>query len=457
MSVTSNLDLLNKDVQLCSEKLVVINRRYCIEEYGQRYHRFFNEFYRSLEGNSYVFNGAKLQAKDLADSIAKGVNEEEVSELTISFTAVSFYKQLSHVVRNQKQGQIVIFRAHELNADTARLLDQLAYTARKHDLDWSFILVGDPRKIEQQLPGRFKRAYHIPNQTIKSLEVKKRRVSLTPKSWLAICVSGVLLLGTIFILKSSLKSGDDNLASQKNVQTEVSKSDDAQVQNIRNSSVNPQENRRPDFQQRLNEWEGLNAKDLSPLKKAKFSLDAGLRMSAIIEEAFVQRDSESLLQWFQTNPVDVVDNEGQTALIRSLSLSSNDLFKQLLSRGATFNRGDMAGRTPLIYASIYGNKEAVSLLLDSGADPNKASHFNKTALMAAVHNSYSEISRLLLERSADPNIQDNSGWTALFYAAWNQDDMMQKLLIQSGADINIKDTQGTGVNDILFERSQSVN
>ena len=77
--------------------------------------------------------------------------------------------------------------------------------------------------------------------------------------------------------------------------------------------------------------------------------------------------------------------------------------------------------------------------------------------MAAVHNSYSEISRLLLERSADPNIQDNSGWTALFYAAWNQDDMMQKLLIQSGADINIKDTQGTGVNDIRFERSQSVN
>lgn len=470
MSFTSNLDLLNRDVKLCSEKLAVINRRYCIKEYGQQYHRFFRQYYSSLGNNTYIFNGPGLSSRELADSIVGDVNEEEISEITISFTAVSFYKQIIHGIRNQKQGQVLIFRAHDLDDETARLIDQLAYTARKHDWDWSFILIGDSRKLAQNLPRRFIRHYPIPNLIIKGQGDKKRTPKMTALSWAAIIGAVVLLLALVFLLINIFVSEDRvqvNTSIEQNKELQIESKENQDIDNEGLSPDIPEETLSA-FEKRLQEWEGFKQNEVAavsneaapigseapPVNDIALSQSAGLRMSAIIEEAFEQRDTAALLKWFRINPVDVIDSKGQTALIRSLSLPSNDIFELLLERGANFNRGGVAGRTPLMYASIYGNLEAVANLLDKGADPDQVSHFNKTALMASVHNKYFEISELLLEKSADPDIQDHSGWTALFYAVWNRDQVMESLLLNAGADSEIKDGQGLDIDNVRRTRSQ---
>lgn len=451
MSFTNNLAKLIRGIESHSEKIAVINRRYCITEYGQQYHRFFRNHFRSVSSKSYIFSGTTLRPKDLADSIAKDVNEDELSELTVSFYTVSFYKQLSHAIKNQARGHVVIFRAHELDAETARLVDQLSHAAKKHSLDWNFILVGDVSKLARDLPRRFTRAYRIPEQVVKRKAAEKKAIKLTTISWLAITAAAVAVLciaALIYALLSRQAPHEvaPNLDSSAN--TTITNEPNAEI------SIDIENQNSPSFDERLQEWDSLNSSEVAQIENDVIAENAGLRMSAAIDQAFNDQDTQALLEWFRTNPVDVVDNRAETALIRSLSLPSKQVFDLLLERGANYDRGGILGKTPLIYASIQGDLAAVNSLLSVGADANKTSDFNKTPLMAAVHNGYFDISELLLTHSADPNLRDQSGRTALFYAASNLDPTMEALLLSNGADINIKDSQGLDVKAVRLQRSQ---
>jgi len=166
MSFTNNLSELLADIEKSGKKIAVINRRYCINEFGQQYHRFFRNYFKSSPIRSYVFVGSSLKGQDLVDALVEEGNENELSELSLSFYAVSFFKEIRHAMREKSQGRVLIFRAHILDAETARLIDQLAHSARKYSLDWNFVLVGDLRAFKRDLPRRFSKALQLPSSKI---------------------------------------------------------------------------------------------------------------------------------------------------------------------------------------------------------------------------------------------------------------------------------------------------
>lgn len=457
MSFTNNLTKLLDTAKSSGEKVVVFNRRYCIQEYGQRYHRFFRSYYAAQTTKSYIYDGSTLLPKDLADSIAEDVDDEELSELTVSFNAVSFYKQISHTIKHQPSGNVVIFRAHELDVETASLIDQLGRTARKHSLDWNFILLADLRKMARNLPSRFVRVYRIPKHDVVIEKTRPKRIRLTLRSWLAIGLALFVVLALGYALSRFFvdSNGEYNTVSEaprtsnyENV--DVSSEDAPSI--IGDAKKDSAENQSADYGRRLNDWDNFNrTKTEIGLESSAIEI-VGLRMSTAIEQAFNNRNNEALLQWFTNNPVDVVDSKSSTALIRSLSMPTNQLFDLLLERGANFDSADNAGKTPLAHACIQGDTDAVRSLLKKGANPNLSDELQKTPLMAAVYNGHFEISDVLLKNAANPNLQDRLGWTALFYAVWQRDRMLEALLIEHDADITLKNTQGADINDIRDER-----
>ena len=147
--------------------------------------------------------------------------------------------------------------------------------------------------------------------------------------------------------------------------------------------------------------------------------------------------------------INITDSEGNTLLMKSVSLGYYDLADYILLNDGdisiTNNKGenvfilsanypyiinlllnnniddldiaDSKGKTALFHACEFGNLNSVKLLIKSGSDINKRDIFGKTILMYAVESENLELIKYLIEDiKVDINEKDDWEQNAIFFA-----------------------------------------
>ena len=95
------------------------------------------------------------------------------------------------------------------------------------------------------------------------------------------------------------------------------------------------------------------------------------------------------------NPVNAVDQDGKSSLIRAAYAGDAAEVAALLEKGAALALADHGGMTALIWASNKGRADCVKLLLDAGADPKVADSPGRTAWFYADMRDFDEIKKML--------------------------------------------------------------
>lgn len=144
------------------------------------------------------------------------------------------------------------------------------------------------------------------------------------------------------------------------------------------------------------------------------------------------------------------------------ALSSLDLVKQLVARGANVNarmtkranlnntRLNEMGATPFLLAALTADAELMRVFAAAGADPRLTNADNTTPLMAAAglatrspgedagtEGEVLEALRVALELGADLNSVDNNGETAVHAAAYKNLPRVVKFLTSKGARVDL--------------------
>ena len=138
-------------------------------------------------------------------------------------------------------------------------------------------------------------------------------------------------------------------------------------------------------------------------------------------------------------PVNGVNKEGDTLLIRATDAGNIALVRFLLQHGANPNIQNNRGETALMKGNHYGAEaeEIINALMAGGADPNLQDRNGKTALM---HLDYI-FPKFSLRDGVDPTIKDLAGRDALFYCQ-KLDASMVDYMISKGCQINAQDKYG---------------
>lgn len=116
-------------------------------------------------------------------------------------------------------------------------------------------------------------------------------------------------------------------------------------------------------------------------------------------------------------PIDAVDAQGCTALLRAAGGGHRALVDHLLDRGADPARAARTGATPLSAAISMRHVAVVERLLAAGADPNQPMPGGVTPLMLAAALGLPELAARLLQAGADIAARDGQGLSALHCAA----------------------------------------
>ncbi|MCA0197133.1 MAG: ankyrin repeat domain-containing protein [Proteobacteria bacterium] len=119
-----------------------------------------------------------------------------------------------------------------------------------------------------------------------------------------------------------------------------------------------------------------------------------------------------------------------------------DAVRRLLELGFPVDAVDAQGCTGLLRAAGGGHAAAVDLLLARGADPQHAAHSGATPLSAAVSMRQTEIVTALLDAGADLGHRLPGGVTVLMLASALGLPDIVALLLNAGADIDAGDGQG---------------
>lgn len=118
--------------------------------------------------------------------------------------------------------------------------------------------------------------------------------------------------------------------------------------------------------------------------------------------------------------ISITNNNGENALI--LSADYPYIINLLLNNNNNNNNididiSDSKGKTALFYACEFGNLNSVKLLIKNGSDINKRDIFGKTILMYAVESENIELIKYLIEDiKVDINEKDDWGQNAVFFA-----------------------------------------
>ncbi|ULO07116.1 ankyrin repeat domain-containing protein [Paenibacillus sp. 19GGS1-52] len=107
--------------------------------------------------------------------------------------------------------------------------------------------------------------------------------------------------------------------------------------------------------------------------------------------------------------INIVDEDGRTALIHAVIDNLTEITKFLIERGANVDAQDNLGYTPLHYASQNYLPEVVKQLLDNKANVDVKDSHGNTPLFRAVFNSRGrgEVILLLLSFGADAHKKNN--------------------------------------------------
>jgi serine/threonine-protein phosphatase 6 regulatory ankyrin repeat subunit B len=171
-------------------------------------------------------------------------------------------------------------------------------------------------------------------------------------------------------------------------------------------------------------------------------MEASLMGHAVIVEMLVEAGAD----------VNVTNNDGKTALdlagkkhfvVKLLTehmlfpaVHAGDVAKTRLLLEKDFNLVNLVdenGETALAWASHRGDVDMVRLLLDYGADVNIAPKSGWTALMAASERGHVAVVKMLLRNGVFYNDVDEDGRTALSVATENGHDKVVALLRARGA------------------------
>jgi len=150
-------------------------------------------------------------------------------------------------------------------------------------------------------------------------------------------------------------------------------------------------------------------------------------------------------------PVDAVDEQGCTAVLRAVSSKQYAVVEQLLAYNANPQLANEKGVTPLAAAISAKHSQIVAALLDAGADPQqRLTESGLTVLMLASAHGLPDIVQQLLDAGADVHRVDEQQRSALHCAAlygFNADnsERLAKLfdaLLRAGADPNQAAAEG---------------
>ncbi|ORX61169.1 ankyrin [Piromyces finnis] len=144
--------------------------------------------------------------------------------------------------------------------------------------------------------------------------------------------------------------------------------------------------------------------------------------------------------------VNVINDEGTSALLNSCKLADNKIFKLLVNKGANIYITDNQGNNALMYACSNNDIYKIRYLLKKGINIDTQNSDGETALMQSVRARNDNIVKFLLKYKASINILNKKNQSALtigFITLYDQevvnykDLSVIKVLISKNADPNI--------------------
>ena len=155
-----------------------------------------------------------------------------------------------------------------------------------------------------------------------------------------------------------------------------------------------------------------------------------------------------------TNPNEVDEEWGTTALFIATEFANFEIAKLLIQYGANPNLGVISA----LFQSIFSNQSILTkLYLANGGDPNLFQS-GTTILHLATFYSYFTAVQEILFTNVNVNAKDNVGNVALHYSVYKNNYNISQALIAKKSDPTIKSNRGKspldyacffGLNDIV--------
>lgn len=128
-------------------------------------------------------------------------------------------------------------------------------------------------------------------------------------------------------------------------------------------------------------------------------------------------------------PVDITNDQQNTALMLSAFNGHTELVLFLLKKGANINRANVNNRTALMFASSGPFDNTVKELINAGAEINTVDNVEQfTALMFAASEGQNKNVEILLDKGADKTMVDKDGDNAYTFALANGHKSTAELL-----------------------------
>ncbi len=135
-------------------------------------------------------------------------------------------------------------------------------------------------------------------------------------------------------------------------------------------------------------------------------------------------------------PVDLVNQNGNTALILAAEFGESEIVRQLIGAKASVDMANQDGETALMYAANFGrNSEIVRQLIEAKASVDMANLDGCTALMCAASVGGSKVVHQLIKAMATLDLKNKTGKTALDYAVKFEKFSVVHLLLSYNAVI----------------------
>lgn len=140
-----------------------------------------------------------------------------------------------------------------------------------------------------------------------------------------------------------------------------------------------------------------------------------------------------LLKHIERDDIDLLSDEGDTALLIAAQRGNTELVKLLLQHGADPKVENQQGLTPLIAATECGNHELVKLLMKSGAHPVPNKN-NESAISHAAEGGKTECLAIMLTSPIIPSNEEELLSMPLNYAILHRHKDCIELLLKYGAE-----------------------
>ncbi len=130
--------------------------------------------------------------------------------------------------------------------------------------------------------------------------------------------------------------------------------------------------------------------------------------------------------------------DGETPLMSAIVRNSIETAALLISnKNIDLEVIDNNGNTALIRAAIHKNVPITKMLIEAGANLNAQNNIGKTALHVSIEMEQNEIAELLIDSGADVNYSDSVYQTPIILTAINDNVIIAKKLIAAGANLDI--------------------